>query len=52
MIVQRNTRDHDEVLYANKMDNMEKMDRFLGTISKTETGRNIKYEQTNHNIDI
>ena len=52
MIIQRITRDHNEVLYANEMDNMEKMDRFVGTISMTETGRNIKYEQTNHNTEI
>ena len=52
MIRQRVTRDHNEVLYANEMDNMEKMDRFIGTISMTVTGRNTKYEQSNHNTEI
>ena len=36
-------------LYANKMGNLEEMDKFLETYTtKTETGRNRKFEQT-HN---
>lgn len=37
----------------NEMDNMKKMDRFLGTISSmTVTEINTKYEQSNHNTEI
>ena len=38
-------------LYANKMDKLEEMDKFFERYnqpSKTEPGRNRKYEQTNH----
>ena len=42
-------REHYEQLYANKMGNLEEMDKFLETYilnNKTETGRNRKFEQT------
>ena len=43
-------RDYYKQLYANKMDNLEEMDKFLEryNLSRTEPGRNRKYEQTNH----
>ena len=53
-------RDYYKQLYANKMDNLEEMDRFLemhklprqilrnAQTAETEPGRNRKYEQTNH----
>ena len=43
-------RDYYKQLYANKMDNLEEMDRFLELAqpSETEPGRNGKYVQTNH----
>ena len=42
-------REYNEPLYANKMGNLEEMDKFLETYTaKTETGRNRKFEQT-HN---
>ena len=48
--IQRIMRDYYKQLCANKMDNMEEMDKFLEmhNASKTEPGRNRKYEQTNH----
>ena len=47
--IQRIMRVLYKQLYANKMDNLEKMDilRKLQP-SKTEPGRNRKYEQTSH----
>ena len=40
-------REYYEQLYANKMGNLEEMDKFLETdTTKTETGRNRKFEQT------
>ena len=44
--IQRIMRDNNKQLYANKMDNLEEMDKFL-EISETEPGGNRKYEQTN-----
>ena len=43
-------RDYYKQLYANKMDNLEEMDRLLRKAqpSETEPGRNRKYKQTNH----
>ena len=42
--IQRIIRDFYKQLYANKMDNLEEMDEFLGkyNLPKTETGRNRK----------
>ena len=42
---QRIIRDYYRQLYANKMDNLEEMDKFLDTQSpKIESGRSMKYE--------
>ena len=41
-------RDCYKQLYANKMDNLKKMDKFLVQSSKAQPGRNRKYEQTSH----
>ena len=47
--IQRIMRDYYKQLYANKMDSLEEMDKFLEKqSSKTEPGRNRKYKQTNH----
>ena len=42
--IQKTIRDCYEQLHANKMDNLEEMDEFLGkyNLPKTETGRNRK----------
>ena len=44
--IQRIKRDFYEQLYANKMDNLEKIDRFLQNLQHTEAdpGRNRKYD--------
>ena len=43
-------RDYYRQLYANKMDNLEEMDKFLEryNLPKFETRRNRKYEQIDH----
>ena len=46
--IPRIIKHYDEQLFANKMDYLEEMDNFLGTVSKIEPGRNRNYEQTNH----
>ena len=42
--MQRIIRDYCQQLYANKMDNLEEMDKFLENynLAKTEPGRNRK----------
>ena len=48
-------RDYYNQLNANKMDNLEEMDKFLETLEllKTEPGKkNRKYEQTNQRTEI
>ena len=45
--IKKTIRDYYKQLYANKMDNLEEMNKFLES-PKTEPGRNRKYEQTNH----
>ena len=51
--IQRIMRDYDKQLYANKMDNLEEMDKFLekhkkAQTSETEPRRNRRYKQTNY----
>ena len=47
--IQRIVRDYYKQIYANKIDNLEEMDKFLkAQPSETNPGRNRKYEQTNH----
>ena len=48
--IQRLMRDYYKQLCANKMDNLEEMDKFLEMQqpSETEPGRNRKYKQNNH----
>ena len=43
-------RGYYQQLYANKMDTLEEIGQILRKVqlSKTEPGRNRKYEQTNH----
>ena len=40
-------RDYYKRLHANKMENLEDMDKLLEK-QETEPGRNRKYKQTNH----
>ena len=44
--IQRIRRDYYKQLYANKMDNLQEMDKFLETI--IFPGENRKYKHTNH----
>ena len=47
--IQRIIRDYYQQLYANKMDNLEEMDKFLERYSIPRLNREeTKYEQTNH----
>ena len=48
--IQRMMRDYYEQHYANKMDNLEEMDKFLvkHNLSKIELGRIRKYKQNTH----
>ena len=48
--IQRYIRDYYQQPYAKKMDNLEKMDKFLERYNfpKTEPRRNRKSEQTHH----
>ena len=42
-------RDYYKQLYANKMDNLEEMDKFLETYNLPRLNQEeIEYEQTNH----
>ena len=47
--IQRIARDYYKQLYINKMNNLEKLDKYLEmyTLPKLEKERNQKYEQTN-----
>ena len=47
--IQRIISNYYKPIYANKMDNLEDMDKFLERLktSKTEPERSIKYQQTN-----
>ena len=48
--IQSIKKDYYRQLYANKMDNLEEMDKFLEKVqfSKTEPGRIRKYKETYH----
>ena len=47
--IQRIMRDYYKQLYANKMDNLEEMDKFLETYNLPRLNQEeIEYEQTNH----
>ena len=42
-------REYYEKLYANKLDNLEEMDKFLETQpDKTESRRNREFKETDH----
>ena len=48
--IQRIMRDYYKQIYANKMDNVKEMDKFLEEhkVLRLNQGRNRKYKQTNH----
>ena len=48
--IQRIMRDYYKQLYANKMDKLEEMDKFLEKhkLPRLKPGRNRKYKRTNH----
>ena len=47
--IQKIIRDYYQQLYANKIDNLEEMDKFLEKYNfPTEPGRNRKYSQAHH----
>ena len=44
--IQRTAKEYYKKVYANKLDNLEEMDKFLETYNLPEAGRSRKFEQT------